>query len=294
MNFLKHIKTFAPLRLCGILLALGSLSNHAQTINDFQFGICGDSGNYEVIAPNGYHYVESSTREITQPDKSDEDFAKHLNNLLAKKRNILVINGFISIKVVGPEKDHDAALAYAIKVFDRAKLVGVKKIIFGSQGSRTAPKDYPYEQAYKEFTDFLKLIVPEAKKRGLIISLEPLTNCTLMPKIEQAARMCEDVKAPNVLGITPDFWHMINNKDAPQNLVKYAKHIKHIHLAEQNGRTPPGVNNQDLSPYWNALAQSGYTGLISFEGLWPKSHPLKVHHPKALQLMKEGLQKALD
>ncbi len=281
-----------------LVIFVTTLSSHANPqqikLEDYKIGVTTGSGSYELLAKQGYQFVESSTGRLFQLKLDDEKFLSYAKKLSEKGIFTPVTNGFLSIKVVGPEKDQPAALDYCKKVFARAKHLGVKKIVFGSQGSRTPPKGYPAEQTYADFVAFLKILIPEAKKHNLIISLEPLTNDPLMPTIASAARMCKDVNEPDHLGITADFWHMMNNNDAPENIVKYAKHIKHIHLAEKEGRTPPGISNQDLSPYWEAMVKSGYTGLVSIEAGWPKNANHKTHGPTALKLIKQGIQKALQ
>ncbi len=282
-------------RLLAILTVTLSISSATHTsIDDFQFGICGKPEIYPTIKASGFHYVEASTKLLTKPNLNDQAFASHLKSHLKKQYQIPVTNSFISIPLVGPKKDHSSGLKYATTVFERAKKLGVKKIVFGSQGSRTPPDHYDLQTARREFVTFLKLIVPEAQKRGLVICLEPLTKDNLMPTLASAAAMCEEINAPQTLGITADFWHMMNNNDEADNIRKFAKHIKHIHLAEQKGRTPPGINNQDLSAYWDALVASGYKGLISIEASWRSPISIKTHHARSLQVMKKDLQKAIQ
>lgn len=44
--------------------------------------------------------------------------------------------------------------------------------------------------------------------------------------------------------------------------------LVHLHIAEKTKRTPPGTAGDDFTPYFRALKEIGYDGLLSIECRW--------------------------
>ena len=59
-----------------------------------------------------------------------------------------------------------------------AKELGLKIIVFGSGGARKVPEGFSQDEAYKQLVEFAKRIAPEAKKRGIVVAVEPLRSST--------------------------------------------------------------------------------------------------------------------
>ena len=216
----------------------------------------------------GFDFIEVAVRNFT--NMSDEDFAKFQAKTKELGMPTPVANNFLpgELKVVGPAVDEAKIMEYVNKALDRAKLLGIKTIVFGSGGARKVPDGFDKEEAKKQLVAIAKKMAPEAKKRGIVIAVEPLqsreTNI-----INTAAEGLEWVKAvghPN-FALMVDFYHLSNEKEDPAILVKAGKQLKHIHIANPKGRVfPLTAEEYDYSGFFAQLKKAGYKGGISVEG----------------------------
>ena len=61
---------------------------------------------------------------------------------------------------------------------------------------------------------------------------------------------------------------MLRENEGPDALVDAGPLLRHVHIAEKDRRTPPGVAGDDFRPYLRALRRAGYAGDISIECRW--------------------------
>lgn len=72
---------------------------------------------------------------------------------------------------------------------------------------------------------------------------------------------------------------MKTENDGPESIRQYGQLIRHVHIAEREGRAAPGKHGEDFVPYFEALQETGYKGGISLENNWvdmPSEAPLAV------------------
>ena len=200
-----------------------------------------------------------------------------------------VANNFIpaELKVVGPAVDEAKVIEYVKTAFDRSKQLGIKTIVFGSGGARKVPDGFAKEEAQKQLISIAKKIAPEAKKRGIVVAVEPLqSNETNI--INSAAEGLEWVKAvghPN-FALMVDFYHLSLEKEDPGILVSGAKYIKHFHIANPHGRVWPLSSDEfDYSGFFENVRKSRYKGGISVEG---KTSKFDEEAPKTLAFLREA------
>jgi sugar phosphate isomerase/epimerase len=122
----------------------------------------------------GFDYAEVLVRNYTR--LSDEEFAKLLEKHKAVGLPTPVGNNFIpmELKMVGPEIDKDKQIEYVRKAFERGQKLGLKIIVLGSGAARKVPDGFSKDEAFKQLVDFGKRIAPEARKRGIVVAVEPL------------------------------------------------------------------------------------------------------------------------
>ena len=61
---------------------------------------------------------------------------------------------------------------------------------------------------------------------------------------------------------------MTQEGEKPEEIYKAEGYIYHVHIAENENRTAPGVKRDDFRPYLTALKDINYTGNISVECRW--------------------------
>ena len=79
---------------------------------------------------------------------------------------------------------------------------------------------------------------------------------------------------------------LLKENESPSNITKYGHLLYHTHIAEKNGRTAPGVNNDDFTPYFKALKDVKYEGRMAIECSWKN---LGEQAANSLQVMRNQL-----
>jgi sugar phosphate isomerase/epimerase len=251
-----------------ILLAAGvSLSVSAQ----IKFGACTGLQNAQKIKDAGGDYIELSVSGFLMPLSSDAEFADNLTAALASPVPILACNGFFpgSIKLTGPERDHEAAIAYCEVAFRRADRLDIRRLVLGSSGARNHPEGYDKQKAIDEFVELLKKMGPIAAKYDVTVVLEPLrkAEANYMNTVAEGVDIVKRVGHKNVRCLA-DIYHMMVEDEGPEVLIRERKYIAHTHVAEEEGRSVPGTHGEDLSPYYKALRKARYKGGMSIEARW--------------------------
>lgn len=260
------------------LLLISILTSHiicGQVITDEKFspklGVCTSVNNHDLVSKAGFDYIEEGTGRFLVPDKPEEDFLANLRILENSSIPVLACNGFLpgKLKSTGPEIHHDEILDYAETAFRRASLAGVRYIVFGSSGSRNYPEGFDREKAIKQFTSLLKKMGPLAAKYNIIVVIEPLRKeeSNLVNRVEEAYIIALEVNHPNIK-VLGDIYHMVQENETPESLIEARQILSHMHIAEKNRRTAPGLAGDNFIPYLEALKKAGYKGGISIEGNW--------------------------
>jgi sugar phosphate isomerase/epimerase len=165
--------------------------------------------------------------------------------------------------------DDERLLRYAETAFRRANESGVRFIVFGSGGARQIPDGFPAMKAREQFLAYVKQIAPLAQARDVILLIECLnkTECNFLNRLADGAAIVAETNHSNVQ-LLADIYHMRVEEESPTEIVKYGKLIRHVHVAEFEGRQAPGASGEDFTPYLRALKEINYQGAISFECRW--------------------------
>jgi sugar phosphate isomerase/epimerase len=250
-----------------------------QIANDYILFNAGFAGN-----------VESIGRLISPKTISDAQFEKNKAIFKSLKTPIYGFNIFIpgELKLVGPNVDEEAILAYVDEVLRRISETNTKLIIWGSGGARRLPEGWDREVAIKQFIHIAQKIAKAAKKYKIIIVLEPLntTETNFINSVKEALHIVKEVNHPN-LKLNVDIYHMLMDNEGPAIIAKTKKYLYHVEIAEKNGRTAPGVQGTDFRPYFIELSKLKYNRMIVIEGRWKNVADIA-------QMTKTFLQKQVD
>jgi sugar phosphate isomerase/epimerase len=266
-SFLKKAGLIGTGIIAGPALpALGSLANFAPAI-----GVCTGFNNAGLLSGFGYSFIEEGVRSFLVPDKPEPEFLEKLEHSRGAGLPVMACNLFLpgNMKSVGPEAVHDDILQFAETAFRRARMAGVKIIVFGSGGSRRLPENFPREKALNQFTGLCKQMAPLAGEHGVTIALEPLNRreCNFINSLEDGAEIVNAVDHENYM-LLADIYHMKMDDEDPANIQRFGNLISHVHIAEKEGRSAPGTHGEDFIPWFRALAGTGYEGCISVECRW--------------------------
>ena len=249
--------------------ALGVISEAGKFLD--RIGISTGISNNGILAAAGYSFVEENAREFLVPSEPDSVFEQKLLLLKASKLPVEASNSFLpgNLKCVGPAPLHEDILKFGETAFRRAQLAGMKTIVFGSGGARAIPEGFSREEAKQQFISLCKQLAPIAKKYNVVISLEPLNTkeCNFINSVAGGGDIVKAVNHEN-FRLLADLYHMLTENESPSDITKYGDLLYHTHIAEKTGRSAPGVNNEDFTPYFKALKDVKYEGRISIECTW--------------------------
>ena len=205
------------------------------------------------------------------PEKPDQDFKTKLAEARNAPLPVIACNSFVPgrLKSVGPDADHAGVLSWATIVFERAQRVGVGTIVFGSGGSRRVPNGFSPDRAADQFGELLKRMAPLAQRHNIVVAVEPLRpqEVNFINHLSEGAAIVRRVDHP-AIRLTADLYHMGHAGDRPGAIRDAGPLIAHTHIAENKGRSTPGVHGEDFRPLFTALKASGYVGPMSIEGKW--------------------------
>jgi sugar phosphate isomerase/epimerase len=278
-------RPLVALLLIGFLTGThGSAQSHAV-----QVGYCTPLRNIEAAKAAGFDYVELSTSEIA--GLSDADFEQAAARVQQAEIPVPATNLFLpaALKVTGPNIDADQQMAYVKKAFARLARLGTQIVVFGSGGARQVPDGFPKDQAFRQLVEFGKRIAPEARARGITVAVEPLrrqeTNI-----INSAAEGLTLVNAIDDAGfqLMVDFYHLASEKEDPAIILRAGAHIRHLHVANPEGRVfPLKWEEYDYAPFFAALRKLGYDKRISVEA---STKDFPVEAPQAIALLRRAFQ----
>lgn len=269
---MKSNQKFSNIVVAAVLLLI---TGSAQMVKAKKFnpnlGVCTRITNHKIIEESGYQFIEEGVRKFLIPTRSEDEFAKKMEELKASNIKIEACNSFLSgsLKSVGEDANHEGILEFSEIAFRRAKQAGISIIVFGSGGSRRIPEGFSREEARKQFVELGKKLAPIAKKYDVTIVLEPLNSeeCNFINSVSEGGEIVKDINHKN-FQLLADIYHMTKDDEGPESIIKYGRYLKHVHIAEKIDRAAPGTGGEDFTAYFNALKEVKYKGRISVECRW--------------------------
>jgi D-psicose/D-tagatose/L-ribulose 3-epimerase len=250
-------------------------------------GYCGALKDIDSVKAAGFDYLEVRTSEIAA--LSDADF----DQAAAKLRQIGLptpsANLFIpaTIKVTGPAIDKERQMEYVRHALDRVSRLGVTLVVFGSGGARQVPDGFSHDEAFAQLVDFGKRIAPEARAHHITIAIEPLRHqeTNIVNNSLEGLAWVKAVNDPNIQ-LMIDFYHFAVEKEDPSDILKVKDHLRHLHMANPNGRViPADWNEYDYAPFFAELRKIHYDRLISVEA---STKDLVTQGPPAITLLRRA------
>jgi D-psicose/D-tagatose/L-ribulose 3-epimerase len=281
---MKH-RSLVIASCCHALLAI---TPAAQQTGKVQVGYCVGLKGLETAKAAGFDYVEVGVTEIAA--LSDADFDAALERV--KQVGIPTPNANLflppSIRLTGPQPtDPEEQMAYVRKAFARLNRLGVKIVCFGSGGARRIPDGFPKEEAVKQLVAFGKRIAPEARANGITVVIEPLRvqETNIINTAAEGLALVNAVSDPN-FELLIDFYHLASEKEDPAIIVQAGEHLRHLHMANPQGRVfPLNWDEFDYAPFFANLRRIGYAGRISIEA---SSRDVPTEGPRAIALLRRA------
>ena len=254
------------------------------------FGICTGAANAPAVKAAGWDYVEDNVQNLLQGLLPDDQWKAPQPGVLPILAANVLLPG--TLKVVGPTVDAAQLQKYMTTVLTRAKICGIGKLVFGSGVARNIPDGFDHETASKQIVEFSKMIADLAADRGITIVLEPLNKgeCNVVNSVAEGMRYVKAVDKPAFQCLV-DSYHFWLEDEPLENLRRAMPWIKHVHLADKEGRVAPGLSGKaDYRPFFRVLKNGGYDGNMSFEGT--AMPDFETTAPKVLEFVKRQWSEA--
>jgi D-psicose/D-tagatose/L-ribulose 3-epimerase len=269
------------------LLGCLALVAPAQPKGKVRIGYCGPLKDIDAVKAAGFDYMEVRTSEVAA--LSDADYENAAAKFKQVGLPVLAANLFIptNIKVTGPNIDKDRQMEYVRLALDRVSRLGVRLVVFGSGGARQVPEGFSKQEAFQQLVDFGKRIAPEARSRNITIAIEPLRRqeSNIINNTTEALAWVNAVNDPNIQ-LMIDFYHFEVEKEDPSAILKVQDHLRHLHMANPNGRVMPMKwDEYNYDPFFAVLRQIHYDRLISLE---VSNANLPVEGPQAIALLRRA------
>ncbi len=239
----------------------------------FLFGVCtGDANELQTLRDIGFDYVEMSVAQAMEPEKSDADWRRTKERILAAPLPLRACNGFLpgTFRLTGSRADFPPALAYAATACRRADELGCPYIVFGSGGARNVPAGFPVEEGRDQFADFCGQLARAISDCKVTVVLEPLrpSESNIVQYVWQGMQIVDEVNSPRIR-LLADIYHMMMGREPAESIIRAGNRLLHCHVACNRTRAYPGHSDTtELVPYFNALHAIGYAGGVSCECGW--------------------------
>lgn len=233
------------------------------TYNTLVYGHEPIEAGIERLARYGYNGVEF----VGEPaDKDPRQITEALD------RHGLVASSVISIFT--PERDivstdptiRRHAIDYVKGNVDYAAALGADVVTFTPTACMKIAPETEIEREWAWAVEAARSVSGYAGDHGVTIAVEPWNRYEtyLINRAEQAAAFVDEV-GTEAIGVMADTFHMsIEESDIAAAIRAVGPRLVHVHLADSN-RAAPGVGHTDFVPIIRAIADSDYTGWISYE-----------------------------
>ena len=257
------------------------------------FGICTSTEKSAEVKAAGWDFVEENVQGLLQGQLSDAEW-KGMDRVRAAVLPVLAANCLVpgSLKITGPDADLGKLKPYMTNVLRRARQTGMKTLVFGSGGARNVPEGFDRDKARQQILEFVSMSAPIAAENGVTIVAEHLNKkeCNIINSVAEAMTYVKEVNHPNFQCLVDSFHFWLENESL-ESLKAAMPWIKHVHLADKDGRVAPGESGTaDYRPFFKVLKEGNYQGVLSVECMNLKDIPAQA--PRMLSFLKKQWSEA--
>jgi sugar phosphate isomerase/epimerase len=236
-----------------------------------KLGVCADPQYGAALADAGFEFLELHVQNHLKTLEDETAFEAERARIQGTPIRALAANCFVpgSLKITGSDVNMGKLEEYVDIALSRAERAGIETIVFGSGGARRIPEGYDRGEAWKQLVAFGKMVGPVAEAHKVTIVVEPLNvrECNVLTTVGESGRYVQEVDHPSFL-LLVDAYHWLLDKDSFDDIVRYGPLLRHVHIATEASRLPPGFEPCDFGEFFRALRLAGYDGPVSIEGRW--------------------------
>ncbi len=243
------------------------------------------------VKKRGAEFVEFSVGMVF-PTEDETNFNKLKTAVISSPfGKVMAYNSFIpiNIKITGNEANREKIDEYLATSIKRVSETGSKIIVFGSGRARTIPDGFSRFEAKKQIIEFLKMCNYYCRKYDVKIAIEPLnrTESNIINTVEEGLFYVNELNS-EYIGVLCDCYHMWLENENPKIFEEAGRRLIHIHISNSR-RLPPVDEEEKFIPFFKALKDINYSGLISIEAGFKD---LMQELPVAIKFVQEVYSKA--
>jgi len=246
--------------------------------------VCTEIDNAHIAYQAGFDYIECPIESL-KPQQAESEVKDIISNFLDSPIPVEAFNIFMpsELKITGNSVDYNKIKCFVENALERVSLVGGETIVFGSGGARAIPEGFSREKSEEQIVYFLDLVADYADKLGITIVIEPLYKkaSNIIHTIPEAVEIAKKVNRKSIK-ILSDFFHMMEEKDSLDNIVKYKQYIGHIHVSDNYHA--PGTGQYPFLQFVNCVKEANYDGKVSIECIWDN---FEIQATNSLQYVKK-------
>ncbi|HEV7302518.1 MAG TPA: sugar phosphate isomerase/epimerase family protein [Tepidisphaeraceae bacterium] len=234
-----------------------------------EFGICTSIEKSPAAKAAGFDYIEENVQSLMKGQSPDAEWNGR-ERAATTALPILAMNSLVpgSLPIVGDSADAAALKSYLDTVLKRSGELGIRTVVFGSGAARMVPDGFSRDTAREQIIRFLRNGMPAAKEHNVTIVVEPLNRgeTNIINSVAEGMTYVREVDHPNFQCLV-DSYHFWLEDEPLENLRAAMPWIKHVHVADKEGRVAPGLSGKsDYKPFFQVLKAGGYAGRVSYEG----------------------------
>lgn len=252
-----------------------------------EFGICVPVEDSAVVKAAGYDYVEEVVPRLLQGDIPDEQWTGATRAAAAVLR-VPAANALVPgpLKITGPDASMEKLRAYVERITSRAATIGIKTLVFGSGVARFVPEGFDRKDARRQILDFLRMAMPFCARHDILMVCEPLNRgeCNIINSVAEAMEYVWQLDHPNFQCLV-DAYHLWLENEPLEHVRDAMPWIRHVHLADTEGRRPPGMTGKnDYRSLFSEFKRGRYGGTMSVETIGYA--PILEEAPESLKFLR--------
>ncbi len=158
-------------------------------------------------------------------------------------------------------------------------------IVFGSSGAKNVPESFPYDRAWEQIVQAMRIAAPIAAQYGITIVIEPLNQkeANIVLSGAEGLKLAREIDRPSVQ-LLIDYYHMALENESPDILLEARDAIRHTHISTVPTRAYPIAVEPGYLPFFANLKAIGYGGRVSIEA---KSENFEEDAAAALAVLRQ-------
>jgi D-psicose/D-tagatose/L-ribulose 3-epimerase len=268
-----------------------------------RFGCCGGLGEADKYKRAGFDYIEVGVQAALKGRDDDAAWAASAPDVDKLPLPVEAANGLVpaDLPIVGPARDLATLQLYMRRVGERAKRLGITRLVFGSGGARKRPDGVSGDEAMDHLVEFCRIAGDAVAPHGVVLVIEHLNRkeTNTINSLADELELIERTNHPAVQALVDSYHYGLENeKDAA--LLNLGDRVRHVHVAEPINRVQPGGHGAfgdpgadkawDFEHFFCLLRKIGYDERISFEGRW--TGEVEDLAPPMLQMLRGTWQAA--